>query len=127
MGDVFTREPKPLEVEVIVAEVGEASLLGHESNEIYRISFDGSISDHEGWCVIGGTADDLSSHLQSNFQSNSPLGEVLRLGRATLQQGADGGAAVEPENLEVCLLEKARTGRKFRRLNTEELTQHLSG
>jgi len=52
MGDVFTRELKPLEVEVIVAEVGHPELAGHEQNAIYRIQFDGSITDHEGYCVI---------------------------------------------------------------------------
>jgi hypothetical protein len=54
MGDAFTRELKPLEVEVVVTEVGDDELAGHESNAIYRIQFDGSISDHEGYCVIGG-------------------------------------------------------------------------
>ena len=47
MGDVFTRELKPLEVEVIVAEVGDPGPSpGHEKNTIYRVQFDGSISDH---------------------------------------------------------------------------------
>jgi proteasome alpha subunit len=45
MGDVFTREMKPLEVEVIVVEVGDPELAGHEHNKIYRIQFDGSISN----------------------------------------------------------------------------------
>ena len=48
IGDIFTRELKPLEVEVVVAEVGDPTLAGHEQNAIYRVQFDGSISDHEG-------------------------------------------------------------------------------
>ena len=63
IGDVFTRELKPLEVEVIVAEVGDAGLAGHEQNAIYRIQYDGSISDHRSFCVIGGSAEELRSHL----------------------------------------------------------------
>src|SRR3990172_3731427 len=68
MGEVFTRELKPLEVEVIVAEVGDDTLAGHEQNAIYRVQFDGSISDHEGFCVIGGTVENLQTFLQSNYR-----------------------------------------------------------
>src|SRR5215813_2036949 len=76
IGDVFTRELKPLEVEVIVAEVGDSGLIGHEQNEIYRIQYDGSISDHKGFCVIGGSAEELRNHLNSGFRNDLPLGEA---------------------------------------------------
>jgi proteasome alpha subunit len=126
IGDVFTRELKPLEVEVIVAEVGDPELVGHEESEIYRVQYDGSISDHTGFCVIGGSEEELRTYLDANFRAHLPLGEVLRLGRTALGRATD-GATVAPENLEVCILEKARIGRKFRRLNTDELRQHLGG
>jgi len=125
IGDAFTRELKPLEVEVIVAEVGDPELVGHEKSEIYRVLFDGSISDHSRFCVIGGSEEELTGYLQTNYQVDLPLGDALRLGRNALQRAADGQATVPPENLEVCLLEKARVGRKFRRLNVEELREHL--
>jgi proteasome alpha subunit len=128
MGDVFTRELKPLEVEVIVAEVGDPELAGHEHNTIYRIQFDGSISDYEGFCVIGGMAEELGTFLQGTHQRTMPLGDALRLGRQALEHAANGGrSSVPPQNLEVCLLEKARIGRKFRRLATDELNELLAG
>jgi proteasome alpha subunit len=127
IGDAFTRELKPLEVEVIVAEVGDPGLVGHEQNEIYRIQYDGSISDHRNFCVIGGSEEELRSHLSSNYRTDLPLGDTLRLGRAALGRANNGKAAVNPENLEVCILEKARIGRKFRRLDADELRQHLGG
>ena len=127
IGDAFTRELKPLEVEVIVAEVGDPGLVGHEQNEIYRIQYDGSISDHRNFCVIGGSEEELRSHLSSNYRPELPLGDALRLGRTALGRANDGKASVNPENLEVCILETARIGRKFRRLDTDELRQHLSG
>jgi proteasome alpha subunit len=127
MGDVFTREMKPLEVEVIVVEVGDPELAGHEHNKIYRIQFDGSISDHEGFCVIGGSAEELGGYLQSRYQANAPLGDTLRLGRGALERAVNGRPSVPAENLEVCLLEKARIGRKVRRLATDELNQLLAG
>ena len=121
MGDVFTRELKPLEVEVIVAEVGDDELAGHESNAIFRVQFDGSISDHEGYCVIGGAADELNSYLSNEYRAGLPLGEALRLGRTALQRVTDGEPRVDPENLEVCVLERARGGRKFRRLTADSV------
>jgi proteasome alpha subunit len=126
MGDVFTRELKPLEVEVIVAEVGDPELAGHEKNAIYRIQFDGSISDFQGYCVIGGSADDLVTYLDGQYRDGLSLSEVLRLGRSALQRATDGQPAVAPENLEVCLLERETNGRKFRRLTTDEVREHLN-
>ena len=127
IGDVFTRELKPLEVELIVAEVGDPGLAGHEQNEIYRVQYDGSISDHRDFCVIGGSAEEMRSHLSSNYRADLPLGDALRLGRTALARANEGKSSVNPDNLEVCILEKARIGRKFRRLDADELRQHLGG
>jgi len=125
MGDVCTRELKPLEVEVIVVEVGDPTVTGHEKNTIYRIRFDGSISDHENFCVIGGSAEELVTFLEEEYKSGLPLGEAVRLGRKTLSRAADGQTSVPPANLEVCVLEEARTGRKFRRLSTDQVGAEL--
>ncbi len=120
IGDAFTRELKPLEVEIIVAEVGDDQLAGQEPNAIFRVQFDGSISDHEGYCVIGGEFEDIRAHLESNFHAGLPLGDGVRLGRAALER-AQGQPRVEPKNLEVGVLERARPGRKFRRLSADEV------
>ena len=125
MGDVFTRELKPLEVEVIIAEVGDETLVGHEHNSIYRVQFDGSISDHEGYCAIGGSVDDMLTYLRAEYRPDLPLGDAMCLGRAALQRAGEGEPNVVPENLEVCILEKTRPGRKFRRLSTEEAKRLL--
>src|SRR5699024_1277138 len=59
LGAVFTTEAKPLEVEIAVAEVG----IRQQEDQIYRLSYDGSVSDENGFVVMGGAAEDLSSHL----------------------------------------------------------------
>ncbi len=127
IGDVFTRELKPLEVEVIVAEVGNDELVGQERNAIFRVQFDGSISDHEGHCVIGGSVENLQGHLQGHYRADLPLGEAVRLGRDALAQAGGGHAGLAPENLEVCVLDRSRPGRKFRRLPAEEVRGMLGG
>ena len=126
IGDIFTRELKPLEVEVIVAEVGDPTLAGHEANAIYRVQYDGSISDHEGFCVIGGSADELGHMLGSDYRPGMSLGDALTLGRRVLQRAANGQAAISSENLEVCVLDRNRVGRKFHRLSTDTLREYLT-
>jgi len=120
IGDVFTRELKPLEVEIVIAEVGDDELAGQEKNSMYRVQFDGSISDHSGYCVIGGTVESLEAYLQSHYRDAMPLGEALRLGRDALSS-ANGGASIATDNLEVCTLDRDRGGRKFRRASAEEI------
>jgi proteasome alpha subunit len=127
IGDVFTRELKPLEVEIVVAEVGDDRFAGHERNAIYRVKFDGFISDHEGYCVIGGSADSLEAHLRTHYQPGLPLGDAVQLGRATLERASNGASRVEVRNLEVAILDRRRSGRKFRRLSADELRGILGG
>jgi len=90
IGDVFTNQMKPLEVEIVVAEVGDPRFEGHEENSIYRVQFDGSITDHEGFCVIGGTVENLEAHLQANYNGSQPLGDAVKLGRSTLERATNG-------------------------------------
>jgi len=121
IGETFTREMKPLEAEIIVAEAGDDRLLGHEKNAIYRVQFDGSISDHQGFCVIGGSVENLQSYLSSHYATGLPLGEAVRLACTALGRAGNGEVKVEAQNLEVCLLDRQRSGRKFRRLSADEL------
>jgi proteasome alpha subunit len=121
IGDVFTREMKPLEVEIAVVEVGDSRLAGHENNAIFRVQYDGSISDHSGFLVIGGTVDELANYLQANYRPGLPLGEAVRLARSTLERATNGQGSVGVKNLEAATLERERPGRKFRRLPADEM------
>ena len=52
LGTVFTQESKPYEVEILVAEVGEPDV---DQDQIYRLTYDGSVADEQGfhrhgWC-----------------------------------------------------------------------------
>jgi proteasome alpha subunit len=126
IGEVFTREMKPLEVEIVVAEVGDPRFVGHEENALYRVRYDGSINDEKGFCVIGGTADQLESHLQSSYRPGMDLRSAIRVARDALGRADNGDPALGSQNLEVCLLERQRVGRKFRRLGQDEVRGLLS-
>jgi proteasome alpha subunit len=121
IGEVFTREMKPLEAEVIVAEVGDDRFAGHEQDALFRVKFDGFISDHRGYCVIGGNVDDVQNVLEDEYHDGMPAGEAATAARKALEAGTTGNTALLVENLEVCLLDRERRGRKFRRLSAEEV------
>ncbi|MCL2594337.1 MAG: proteasome subunit alpha [Promicromonosporaceae bacterium] len=124
LGTVFTTESKPLEVELAVAEVGFTP----DDDQIYRLSYDGSVADEQGHVVMGGQADALGTRLAEGWQAGLTLSEAIRLATRTL--GAVGGDGLlepgsernlTPDGLEVALLERARPRRAFRRLQGEAL------
>jgi proteasome alpha subunit len=118
IGDAFTREMKPLEIEIIVAEVGDDRFAGHEKNSLFCVKFDGSISDHSGYCVIGGNVSDVQNVLECEYSEDLNLRGAVALGRKALEAG---GAALPTDRLEVCFLDRERSGRKFRRFSVEEI------
>lgn len=126
VGEAFTREMKPLEVELIVAEVGDDSLSGHEQNSLYRVKFDGFISDHKGFCVIGGNVEDVQSVLDDDYREGITRGEAVNLGLKALLRGASDSSTLDATKLEVCILDRLRVGRKFVRLSAEVVHDMLS-
>lgn len=125
LGEEFSRSMKPFEVEIVVAEVGDPGLAGHESNSLFKVGFDGTIQDSDGFCVIGGSEGSLQSHMESNHRAGLSLAEALALGRDALQRAENGTPDLPAASLEVCTLDRARNGRKFMRLSREDLAELL--
>ena len=121
IGEVFTREMKPLELEIIVAEVGDDRYDDHKANSLYRIKYDGFISDHPGFCAIGGNVEEVESVLKNEYREGMPAGNAAKLGLKALSAGAERSSGLEVSTLEVCLLDRERTGRKFCRLSADEV------
>ncbi len=115
IGNIFSNEIKPLEVEILVLEVGERE----GGNELYRIAFDGSIVDEKGYTTIGGQAEELKLDLRDKYRDGLSLEEALRLAVRGLEASAS--QKVKAANLEVAVLERERVGRKFRRIPLPEL------
>src|SRR5215831_11687025 len=121
LGTIFGQELKPLEVEILVVQVGHN---GH-TNEIYRISFDGSIIDEKNFAVIGGRSEVVHTVLKEKSPGQVPsLDAALNLCVAALEQTAN--QKLPPEGLEVAVLDRTRTGRKFRRLSITDVRHILS-
>ena len=125
IGEVFTRELKPKEVEIVIAEVGDDRYEGHGDSVIYRVQYDGTITDHRGYCVIGGTVDEVQTALGASYKENLPLGDAISIGRQALARAPNGDGNLGPEALEVAMLDRTRSGRKFRRVSADELRSIL--
>ena len=121
IGNIFSQEIKPLEVEILVVEVGGEGA----ENELYRISFDGSIGDERGFAAIGGQAEELKAYLKDKYKSGLNLEEALKLAVKALEAATS--QKISDQNLEVAVLEGDRKGRKFRRISRNELKEVLKG
>jgi proteasome alpha subunit len=114
LGSVFTTEPKPFEVELTVAEVGARQA----EDQIYRISYDGSVADVDGFVAMGGQAEQIQTALGERWREGLSLSEVLSLAVELLARDPNGGQPTElgAAQLEVAVLDRLRPRRAFRRL-----------
>ncbi len=121
MGTAFVEQQKPYEVELCVAEVGITA----ESDQLYRITYDGSITDEPQFVVMGGTTEPISTKLKDTYQPGLDLADAIAVAVEGLEAAAAPGA---PANgaaasrvlgvtaLEVAVLDRARPRRTFRRI-----------
>jgi proteasome alpha subunit len=113
LGSVFTTDPKPLEVELAVAGVGPRQ----DADEIYRISYDGSVADVPGYVAMGGQADTIAQALGERWREGLTVSEALRLAVELLGRDTAGNTTpLGPTQLEVAVLDRQRPRRAFRRL-----------
>jgi proteasome alpha subunit len=123
LGSLFTDSPKPYEVEIVVAEVGKTTA----DDEIYRITFEGSVADEHDFVVVGGQADKVAAVLKERYSATMSLTEAMRLAIASLAGQGDGNSEpVTSGQLEVALLERSRPHRAFRRLTGARLDALLA-
>jgi proteasome alpha subunit len=125
LGTIFTQESKPYEVEIVVAEVGESP----DDDQIYRLTYDGSVADERGFVVMGGQADQIAGRLQESYRAGMPLEGAVRQAVAALAADPAGGAPrdLTATQLEVAVLERSRPRRRFRRLVGAALDAVLGG
>lgn len=125
LGTVFTTESKPLEVEIVVAEVGREPA----DDQVYRLSYDGSVTDEHGFVVMGGQAELLGTQLEAGWQPGMSLPEVLDLAVRVLAGATsdDEDRTLSAAQLEVAVLDRTRPRRAFRRLQGALLEDLLGG
>ncbi len=123
LGSIFTREMKPLEVEILVVEIKETG------SALYQIRYDGSMSDMTHYATIGGDADKLGDVIRGGWKAGMPLRDAAKLARRALA-GSGNGASIDDldeKSLEIAILDRTRVGRTFRRVVGEEAQALLRG
>jgi proteasome alpha subunit len=136
LGAIYTESQKPYEVEIVVAEVGDTPA----DDQIYRITFDGSVSDEPGFVAFGGQADQVAAQLKEKFSDGMSLTEALGAALEALTppsapgsgsgsaagtaSGANGELSVS--QLEVAILDRSRPHRTFRRLRGRGLEELIA-
>ena len=128
LGTIFTTESKPYEVELVVAEVGPDPA----ADQIYRLTYDGSVADEHGFVAMGGSAEQITAKLAERWSAGMTLEEALGLAVEALGSDAAAEAAgrgprtIDPEQLEVAVLDRTRSRRLFRRLPAPVLVSLLT-
>ncbi len=119
LGQVFTHEMKPYEVELLVCEVGEEP----DGDELYHIFYDGVVIDEHGCSAMGGNAESVLEALRARYSVDLDLEAAVKLGAEVL--GGEAGA-LAAEQLEVAFLDRGRGRRTFRRIKNGELDALLA-
>ncbi len=114
LGQVFTHEMKPMEVEILVAEVtSDAS-----DDQLFHILYDGTVMDEDRFSVLGGEADAISTRLGATYESGLSIGNALGVAVRSLS-GDD--RTIDASDLEVAVLERTAERRAFRRIDRSDL------
>ncbi|MEC5181038.1 proteasome subunit alpha [Arthrobacter sp. CG_A4] len=126
LGAVFTAEQKPFEVELAVAEVGPAP----DADHLYRLTFDGSIADEQGFIVMGGQADKVSEVVAAGWQVELDFAGAVRLALAGLVADKE-TATLPPSAVEIAVLDRGSESsrgarRAFRRLEDPDIVALLA-
>jgi proteasome alpha subunit len=117
ISDVFTQQMKPLEVEILVVEVGSPA---RPKNGIFHILYDGSITDRQDYAAIGGQTKEVEGYLAEHYRKDLSMAEALQLSKDTIAHVEK--RSISPEHLEVAMLEAGVEERAFRRLSDSEVS-----
>jgi proteasome alpha subunit len=113
LGVIFTREPKPFEVEVLIVEISEEG----DEHRLFRVTYDGTLYDERNFVAIGGKAEQLVEALEGMWEDDMTLERALEVGAQAFRT-AEGR---DIEGWEAAVLDYSNGRRAFRRLNPEEL------
>ncbi len=117
LGQTFTNEMKPLEVEILVAEIGETADEA-DNDQLFHILYDGTVFDRDRFAVLGGDAEAITSRIDDGFEPRLAVGAALKQAQAALT-GPD--RTLVADDLEVAILDRDHGRRTFRRIVGEEL------
>ena len=114
LGQYFTHEMKPLEVELLVAEMSPE--VGDD--RLFHLLYDGTVMDTTSHVVIGGEAEAIGARLDESWSSGLQLRDAVQVAVGALA-GSD--RELVPDDLEVAVLARDGERRSFRRIEGDDL------
>jgi proteasome alpha subunit len=114
MGDMFSDGQKPLEVEVLVAQLGGEIW----PTKLYRIAYEGTITDEPRFSVLGGDAEAIRRRMDALSPTPTTLADTLRVAVSALS-GPE--RTIATTDLEVGILEDRGHRRTFARLSDADV------
>ncbi|GAA3533398.1 proteasome subunit alpha [Aeromicrobium panaciterrae] len=123
LGTIFSSGgEKPYEVEIFVAEVGDTA----DDDQIYRLTYDGSVADVQGFGVMGGQSEQVEEHLGASYKPGMDLTTAIKTAVTSLGHDVEPPRTVDAGSLEVAVLTRARSQpRKFRRIPESDVVAAL--
>jgi proteasome alpha subunit len=119
LGQIFTHEMKPMEVEILVAEVGVTP----DGDQMFHIQYDGTVTDQRKYAVLGGDAEAIATRIAESYSDGLDAAGAVRAGAAALA-GPD--RTLPAEELEIALLERGNGRRCFQRLRDDQVAAWLA-
>jgi len=119
LGQVFTHEMKPLEVEILVAELDPLGT----AHQLFHIAYDGTVADEQRFTVLGGEADAITHRMAASFRQGWTLDEAVVASVASLSGPT---RTLRADDLEVAVLEHGPWRRAFRRIEDGEVAELLA-
>jgi proteasome alpha subunit len=114
LSQMFSEAPKPMEVELLVAEIG----IDSKGDRLFHVLYDGTVLDEKGFCVLGGDSESVLERLRGTFKGEMTLKDALKGAIAALS-GPD--RKLSHDELEVAVLERNGRRRCFRRIEDSEI------
>jgi proteasome alpha subunit len=119
LGNVFTHEMKPLEVEILVAELANEQ----RPTQLFHVAYEGTITDMGEWAVLGGDAEAIRQNFAGRFQSPWDLAASVSACVASLS-GSE--RSLGAQDLEAAILSEGNGRRTFQRLDDSVLASMLA-
>jgi proteasome alpha subunit len=119
LNQVFTHEIKPLEVEILVAEVGETGD-EHRQDQLFHILYDGTVMDEQRFSVLGGEAEEITQRAEDGWRDGMTLADSVGVAVAAL---AGPERTLTADDLEVAVLRRSNGRRAFHRIEGDALVQ----
>ncbi|CAB4595647.1 unannotated protein [freshwater metagenome] len=119
LGQTFTHDVKPYEVEILLVEVGA----DQNSDQLFHIMYDGTLMDERGLSVLGGDAEAIGGRLRETWLPGDVLDVAVRKCVAALA-GPD--RTLQADGLEVAILSRSIERRCFKRFDDQEIDAFLS-